>query len=326
MDRARSARLALGPALQYWTLTGLIRFVRLLPYPLALGLGRSLGLLAWALDGFHRKVVITQMRAALGEAYRPDMPRRVFQHHGDILIDAIRYAYLDNAALRQRVTVEGAEHLQNARQSGRGIMLITGHVGNWEILSHISRLLGVEFCVMADTRRDPQHESIVDAIRARSGATILPPKGKALMLIRELKKGRTIGFVIDNRGDRHSNLFCPVFGLPASTNPAPAVLALKGNALIVPVAAVKEANRYTIRFSAPIDARTFQTDPVQEISDTMQTWVESVVRQYPTQWFWLYSRWIRRSEMRRLIRAGEDFAGYVRTHNVRPGAEGQKQD
>lgn len=303
-------------ALGYYILWGLIRCVRTVPYTWALAFGRTLGILAWACDPLHRKTAAIQMRTALGAAYHPGMPLQVFRHHGDILIDAIRYAYMDDAALRQRVTVEGQEHLTAARATGRGIMLITGHIGNWEILAHIPRLLGVEFCVMADTRRDPQHESIVDAIRSRSGATILPPKGKALMLIRELRKGRTIGFVIDNRGDRGSQLFCPVFGLPASTNPAPAVIAVKGDALIVPVCAVKKGETYHLRFEPAVDARSFRDDPIQAISDYMQAWVESVVRRYPVQWFWLYSRWIRRSEMRRIIRSGGDFKHYVLEHNI----------
>jgi len=297
--------------ISYHILRGLIRLVCALPYRTALALGRGFGLLAWVFDPFHRTVAEIQMRAALGDAYRPGMSRDVFKHHGDILIDAVRYAYLDDETIRQKVTVKGREHLQAAMDSGRGIMLITGHLGNWEILAHIPRLLGVEFCVMADTRRDPGHESIVDELRSRSGATILPPKGKALMLIRELKKGRTIGFVVDNRGDRKGGIFCPVFGLPALTNPAPAVIALKGDALIVPVAAIKRGGAYTLTFEPALDVRACRNDPVQAISDWMQAWVESVVRSCPVQWCWLYSRWIRRSEMRRAIRSGRDFKDSV---------------
>ena len=302
--------------ISYSLLHGLIRFVCALPYRAALAFGRGLGQLVWVFDPFHRRVVEIQMRAALGETYRPGMSRQVFRHHGDILIDAVRYAYLDDETIRRKVTVVGREHLDAARATGRGIMLITGHLGNWEILAHIPRLLGVEFCVMADTRRDPEHESIVDELRSRSGATILPPKGKALMLIRELKKGRTIGFVVDNRGDRKGGIFCPVFGLPALTNPAPAVIALKGDALIVPVSAIKEGDAYTLTFEPALDVRACKNDPVQEISNWMQAWVESVVRRCPVQWFWLYSRWIRRSEIRRVIKSGADFSQYVLEHNA----------
>lgn len=110
---------------------------------------------------------------------------------------------------------------------------------------------------MADVRKDARLESIIDGIRSRSGATILPPKGKALMLIKELRKGNTIGMVIDQRGRRRDGLFCEVFGMPAPTNPAPAFIAVKGQALVLPVYAIREGQGYRIRFEEPVDACSF---------------------------------------------------------------------
>lgn len=300
----------------YRILNGFMWLIRVIPYRVAITLGRSLSTLAWAADPLHRKTGEIQMRAALGSLYRPGMSLQVFKNHSDIFIDAIRYAYMDDQEIRQRLKVEGRKHLEAARRTGRGIMLITGHIGNWEILAHIPRIAGVEFCVMADKRPDPHIESLANAIRSRSGATILPPKGKALMLIHELKKGRTSGFLIDNRGTRRSGIFCNVFDMPAITNPAPAVIAINGDAMIVPVYAIKQDDSYCLHFEKPVDARSFTDNPIQQISDYMQSWVESVVWRYPDQWFWLYSRWIHRSEMRKVIRSGSDFKQYVLSHNT----------
>lgn len=194
--------------------------------------------------------------------------------------------------------------------------MITGHIGNWEILSHLPRLLPVRFCVMADVRKDPRLESIIDGIRSRSGATILPPKGKALMLIRELRKGNTIGMIVDQRGRRRDGLFCDVFGLPAPTNPAPAFIALKGDALVLPVYALKEGRGFRIRFERAADARSFGKGEIaiQALSDFMQSWVSSVVRSHPDQWFWLHSRWVKRSTMRKILKHGLDFRTVVLDH------------
>jgi KDO2-lipid IV(A) lauroyltransferase len=240
-------------------------------------------------------------------------------NQAEILVDAVRYAYLSDEEIKAKVIVEGKEHLNKALSSGRGLMMITGHIGNWEILSHLPRLLGIQFCVMADRREDPRLESIIDGIRSRSGATILPPTGKALMLIRELRKGNTIGVVVDGRGDEKDGLSCDVFGMPAPTNPAPAFIAIKGSAIVLPVAAVKLKGAYHIAFSRPVDASSYGTgeDGIRSLSAFMQTWVESVVRLHPHQWFWLYSRWIKRSGMRRVIREGLDFKGSVFRHAAR---------
>ncbi|MCK7471798.1 MAG: lysophospholipid acyltransferase family protein [Desulfomicrobium escambiense] len=149
----------------------------------------------------------------------------------------MRYAYLSDDG-DQGEDRSWRERNTSTRpwSSGRGLMMITGHIGNWEILAHVPRLLGIQFCVMADRREDPRLESIVDGIRSRSGATILPPTGKALMLIRELRKGNTIGVVVDGRGRGKGRPFLRrSSACPPSTNPAPAFIAIKGSAIVLPV-------------------------------------------------------------------------------------------
>jgi KDO2-lipid IV(A) lauroyltransferase len=253
------------------------------------------------------------MRSALGIRDVHLLTLKVFMNQAEILVDAVRYAYLSDKEIREKVVVKNSEFLDEALASGRGLMMITGHIGNWEILSHLPRLLGTQFCVMADQREDPRLESIVDRIRTRSGATILPPRGKALMLIRELRKGSTIGMVIDGRGDVKDGPFCDVFGLPAPTNPAPAFIAIKGRAIVLPVAAVKIDGTYHITFHKPVYAVSYGTDEdaARNVSVFMQSWVASVVKDHPEQWFWLYSRWLKRSDMKRVIKKGLDFKEHV---------------
>ncbi|HPR55104.1 MAG TPA: hypothetical protein PLV84_08230 [Deltaproteobacteria bacterium] len=301
------------PELRYRAARCLLAVVRFLPYPAVLNLFRALAAVAWLVLPYHRKVAAVQMRAALGVRHARLLTLKVFMNQAEILVDAIRYAYLSDEEIRARVVVEGKEHLHEALASGRGLMMITGHIGNWEILSHLPRLLPVRFCVMADRRKDPRLEAIVDDIRSRSGATILPPTGKALMLIRELRKGNTIGVVVDGRGEEKDGLSCDVFGMPAPTNPAPAFIAIKGNALVLPVAAVKVRGTYHVTFSSPVDAASCGTgeEAVRDLSASMQSWVESVVRENPHQWFWLYSRWVKRADMRRILRKGLDFRSFV---------------
>jgi KDO2-lipid IV(A) lauroyltransferase len=209
--------------------------------------------------------------------------------------------------------IEHKEHLDTALAARKGVMLFIGHFGNWEVLAHLSRVLGIQFCVMADQRDDPRMEELVNDLRVRSGATILPPKGKALMLIRELKKGNTIGFLIDQRGKRGDGLFCDFFGLPAPTNPAPAFIALKADALLLPLSCHKQDGKYVVRFFEAQEASSFGQgkEGIAALSQYMQTWVEGVVREHPDQWFWLHCRWTRRSEMKALIKSGRDFVEYV---------------
>jgi KDO2-lipid IV(A) lauroyltransferase len=305
--------------IRYQFLRSAIRLIRHLPYRFILYLFRFLAMIAWLVDPFHRKIAYIQMSSALSLRKPWRLVLKVFMNQADILIDTIKYAYMNIEEIRAKIVVEGKEHLGEALARGRGLLLFTGHIGNWETLSHFSRILGVEFCIMADVRNDPRLDSIIDDIRSRSGATILPPKGKALMLIKELRKGRTIGMVVDSRGDLKDGLFCPIFGMPAPTNPAPAFIAIKGNALVLPVYIVKLHGTYHIRILKAVDAADFGegSGAIQALSDFMQSTLASVVEQYPDQWFWLYSRWVTRSAMRSIMRRKLDFKGYVLQQSTR---------
>lgn len=300
-------------AAQYWGTRFMIRLIRTAPYHAAIALGRLVGVLLFACMPLRRKLVMVQMEAALGTPDTFRLALKVFMNQGEILVDTVRYAYMDDAEIRNRIRVEGKEHLEEALGRGAGVMMITGHIGNWEILSHLPRLLGIQFCVMADRRKDARLESLIDDIRAKSGATILPPKGKALMLIRELKKGNTIGMVVDQKGSRSGGIFCDFLGMPAPTNPAPALIAIKGGALVLPVCALRERSGFLVRFFPAMDAAAFGRGPeaIHALSQRMQSWVAEVVTRHPDQWFWLHSRWVKRKTASKIIQSGRDFRASV---------------
>ncbi len=301
-------------AIQYYGTQAMIRIILAMPYHAAIALGRLIMLLVWLFMPVRRKIVKIQMSTALGLNNPWRLVMKVFMNQGDILVDTIKYAYMSDDEIRAKVVVEGKENLDEALSTGRGLMMFTGHIGNWEVLSHISRLLNIEFCVMADIRKDERLESIIDNLRARSGATILPPKGKALMLIKELKKGRTIAMIIDQRGRRRDGILCNFFGMPALTNPAPAFIAIKGGSLVLGAYIVKLHGTYHIHIDKAVDSADFGVghDAIQDLSDFMHTWVEKVVDRYPDQWFWLHSRWVKRRHFAKTIKTDNDLREFTK--------------
>jgi len=299
--------------IKYYALIALIMLIRHLPYLIVLNLFRSFIIIAWLADSYHRTVVAIQIQAALGLKDVRHLVLKVFMNQADIMVDTIRYAFMGDEEIRSRIVVKGKEHMEEAQASGRGIMMITGHISNWEILGHMKKVMGIEFCIMADIRNDPKLEAIVSEIRVRCGATILPPTGTFHMLISELKKGKTIGMVIDMRGDQKKDIYCDVFGMPAPTKTAPAFIALQGNALVMPVYTIKQGSTYQWYFAKAVDTAQFGDgdEAVRKLSQFMQSWIASVVREHPEHWFWLYSRWLKRSDMRRIIKNKLDFKEYV---------------
>jgi KDO2-lipid IV(A) lauroyltransferase len=319
--------------IQYRAIKGLLWLVRVIPYRIAIAVGRFFGILAWILVPFHRKIVDVQMKYALGNAYHKSLSINVFMNVCMHIVDMVKFLYMSGDEHKIKIVINGLENFEAARATGRGIMFISCHLGNWEMLGHVPKLVGIELGVMANVRDDPKMESIIKGFRLNyTGMHILPPKGgMVLKLSEELKAGRHVGITVDQRGRRENRLFCDVFGMPAPTSPAPALIALRGDAIIVPVCAVDKGDFYEVCVEKPVDSRDFgkvdesiqklcdcyKSDAIQKLSDYMQKWVESVVREYPDQWFWLHNRWIRRPDMKKVLRGGLDFREYVQAQAER---------
>jgi Kdo2-lipid IVA lauroyltransferase/acyltransferase len=298
----------------YQALRAVIRLIRCLPYRLVVNIFRFIGIIMWLVDPFHRKVATIQLRTALGIENPWRLVLRVFMNQTEMIVDTIRYAFMSDEEIRSRIVVEGKECVDEALASGRGLMMFTGHIGNWEILGHMKKVIGPDFYAMADIRKNPKLEAIVNDIRDRCGAIVLPPTGTFHLLINELKKGKAIvGMIIDMRGEQKDDLFCDIFGMPAPTKSSPASIALKGNALVMPIYTIKQKGVYHWYFAKAIDSAQYGDgdEAIQKLSDFMQSFVASVVREHPESWFWLYTRWLKRSDMRRVIKNKLDFKEYV---------------
>ncbi|HWR67448.1 MAG TPA: lysophospholipid acyltransferase family protein [Desulfomonilia bacterium] len=309
-------------------LRAIIHLICIIPYRSAVVLGRSFGWLASLLLPFHMKVGVMQVRATLGIDDAEGFMRKVFMNQGELYVDAIRTAYMTDDELKAYVDFQGRQHFEQARTSGRNIMIISPHM-NWEVLGNTPRILDEEICVMADYIKSRVVQAIADEIRSRYRIVVLPPKGGMVKnLINQLRTGHIVGMIIDQRGKRKDRLFCDVLGLPAPTNPSPAFIALKGDAIILPLYGFKERDRFIFRFAKPIDSRDFGNDyqeitsisdcwkssAVRDLSNAMHAWVSSTVREKPDQWFWLHCRWAKRASMKEIIRKGGDFREFILSH------------
>jgi KDO2-lipid IV(A) lauroyltransferase len=315
---------AIGSELIYLFLKSFIFLVRITPHPIAMTTGRVLGVLFWIVSPYHRKIVRLQMKTVLGPAYYRMLPFKAFMHFGMLPIEIVKFTYLDDSEVRKRLVVEGMENVEAALATGRGLMCITGHVGNWEILANIARFIGGKLHIVMDIRRDPKQESIISDIRSRlPGVKVLPPKGGIIStLIETLKQGKRVGMMVDQRHQKKYGTFCDVMGLPAPSTPAPAFIALKADAIILPVYMKRLGlKRYRVCFEKPIDPRDFGTldeglvrlsdgagaESVQKLSSQIQSWISSAIMAAPDQWLWVHSRWLRRNDMKKIIKKKLDF-------------------
>ncbi len=227
--------------------------------------------------------------------------RAVFQHAAQVVSEA---AFLSQANEKRRLdwfannvqVDDSIEHLQAALTKGRGVILATAHLGNWELIPPALVHMGEQGAVVGNFRkRDPSAQWIV-RMRERLGVTTLAQDTNPKELLRILKDGHSLGLVCDLEVKRLDGEFTPFFGEPALTMTAPAALARASKAPIVPVRCVKTPDCpecYTILFDSPLEwdcnlpKPEARTRLLTQLNATFEHWI----RETPEQWAWYQPRW-----------------------------------
>jgi KDO2-lipid IV(A) lauroyltransferase len=264
----------------------------------ALGCGRGLSTAAFVLVRRRRAIALDNLRQALGteldDAELRAICRGSFQHLGVVLAEFLRLPSLSPAQLLDRFRVTGLEHVQAARAAGRGPVLITAHVGNWEWLCAAQAHLGVGAVIV--TRH--AHVGAVDRFwqgrRARCGIETVDGAGSLPQILRLLRAGRPVGLAIDQHEGGTSAVRVPFFGRDAGTTKTPALLAARTGCAVLPAWSWRDADglhRATFGPEIPLREGATLEETVALTTRAYNTWLEGVVRARPEQWLWVHRRW-----------------------------------
>jgi KDO2-lipid IV(A) lauroyltransferase len=282
----------------YWLVKWMVSLIRILPRPAAVGLMGRIGWLAYFLLSRARRDTERHLHLAYGDQKTNpeirDMARQVFVDLGRNAADAIRLPVLIRQGLDRFVKCTGAEHLDRALARGRGAIIITGHIGSWELLGAYLAHRGYRLAGVGAELYDPRLNKMVVEMRELAGYPTIPrgPQG-VREILRWLRSGGVLGILID-QDTRVDGVFVDFFGRPAYTPIGPVVLAQKTGAAIVPVAIHRQADgshlvefRQEINLQCTGDLRADRVENVRRCSKA----VEEFIRQHPTQWVWMHERW-----------------------------------
>jgi KDO2-lipid IV(A) lauroyltransferase len=267
-------------------------------HDISLAGGRGLGTAAHALVRRRRAIALANLRQALGSELSEDRLRAIcrgsFQHLGLVLAEFLRLPGLTPAQLLDRFQVTGLDHVQAARASGRGVVLITAHVGNWEWLSAVQMHLGVQAVIV--TRH--AHVGAVDRFwqrrRARCGIEVVDSAGSLPQILRLLRAGRPIGLAIDQHEGGPGAVRVPFLGREAGTTRTPALLAARTGCAVLPAWSWRDdTGLHHASFGPEIPLVTGATleETVALSTRAYNAWLEGVVRAHPEQWLWVHRRW-----------------------------------
>jgi len=280
----------------YLGFQGLRVLARVLPLWVARALGRGVGYLAYGLLGAQRRLTLHHLGYAFGSSLAPAQRRQVahgvFLNLGQTAMEWLVLPRLSTDYLRRLITSEGTDHLRDALSKGRGAIVITAHLGNWELIAPYLRSLGFEGGVLARRLRYPEYESFLTRLRGARGVVTLA-RGSPKEVAQSLRANQVVGMLPDQDVDSLDGIFVEFFGHPAYTPVGPAALSVMTGAPLVPCFIIREGARFRLVIEPPVPAAEV-ADRTQALTALTRAWsavVESYIRRYPDQWVWMHRRW-----------------------------------
>ncbi len=269
-----------------------------LPRSWALAVGEGMGLLAYYLRSRWRKVGhrnLALVFPTLSPRERRCLLKRSFRNLGRLLGEFSRFPHLTPETIRALVTYEGLEHYERARAQGRGVLILTAHFGAWELSAFAHALYGYPMAVLVRPLDNPRLDRLIEAYRTLSGNRLIPKREAARHILRALRRGETIGILMDLNTQPHEGLFCDFFGRPACTSPLIARLALRTEAPVVPGFLIwdERTRIHILHFDPPVPLiRTGDLERDAQLNtEQFNRILESFIRRYPDHWLWIHKRW-----------------------------------
>ena len=290
---------ALKNTIIYHVSMGAVTLLGLLPTRFAPLAARAVGQLAHLLARHERRLARRHLEMALDSSKSNTraelLTRGVFLQLAKSAVELCRLRNAPHKSPCVRCSNRSRQAFDHALEKNRGVIFVTGHIGNWELLAHALSQMGYPVSTVAKESYDPRFTRQIDRFRQRSGVQVIyrgRPGAPAAML-RALKEGRAIGFLID-QDTRVPSAFVPFFGRPASTPVGPAELAVRTGAAVV-VGTIHRTPRGTHVIDiepCPIPSN------VKQATAMMTARLEERIRRHPTQWVWFHQRWRTRPSKR----------------------------
>lgn len=289
--------VSMAHRLEYAGLRAAVATLSAVGWRRASSLGGALGRLGYSPFGVRRRVVERQIAAAFPE-WNADrvaqVARDAYDHLGRLAVETALMPSLGKKGILDLVSrTTGWDLVERAIAAKRGVLLIAGHFGNWEVSGAYIAARGVPVDVIVRRMSNPIFDRYLNQTRADLGMTVVYDADAVRRTTRSLKEGRAIGFLADQGVLNLASTHVPFFGRPAKTPRGPAVFTLRYHAPTLFVAAVREPDgRFHLSFEdVPYEETGDRERDVDGIVASYTRILEKMVRKAPEQYFWQHRRW-----------------------------------
>ncbi len=245
-----------------------------------------------------RRIAMRNLELALPEL-KSEARRRiadgVFRSVARVLVAIARLPDLTRANIGEWIAHDGLEHLREAQSRGKGVLVATGHLGNWELSVNAHTLLcGDTMNIVVRPLDNPLLDEFVRRRRELFGNRTIGKKDFVRSLLKALEAGENAGMLVDQNNMLDQGVFVDFFGVPARTGTSFAKIAAHTGAAVVPGFAVwsEAEKRYRLKFYPALE----MTGEIVEDTRRVQAAIERAIREYPDQWLWIHRRWKARPE------------------------------
>ena len=275
--------------------------VKLLGWPprrVARAIGALVGSIALLLTPRLRRAGDLNLRLAFPQktaTERRQILRKLYRNLGWLLAEFCQMPGYTAQQTQSFIRYEGLEHYLAARDQGKGVLILTGHLGAWELSSFYHSLMGYPMSIVIRRLDNPLVDNLVNHIRCLHGNQVLHKDDFARGLLGSMRRGETVGILMDTNMTPPQGAFVDFFGHSACTGSGLARVAMKTGARVLPGFLLWEeaTQQYVLRFGAPLNLPTSENAEADVLAHTalFTKVIEDYIRQYPDQWLWVHRRW-----------------------------------
>jgi len=260
-------------------------------------MGVVLGYAFFHLIRIRRSVTIENLRAAFPEYSTKQVKRIARESYISLAVSILEMLWIPKFTkdiLSRELHIENPDLIEEKRRENRGVLFLSGHIGNWELMAFgVGKLLGFSYLMVVHPQNNPRVRDLVNGLRTSGGNRIVDMRLAGRSILRALSNNESVALLADQSAPRES-IYVNFFGRPAATFEGPAVMALKTRAPILMCFCVREKDyRYRIWFEELEydDLVGYTPENIAALTERHVKALERVIFQYPGQWLWQHRRW-----------------------------------